>query len=194
MLSNDSRRIFFNLEFYGACFVIPRAAPVSSVLSLSCCFRLAGAPKAATTLPELCETRDKGFCTFMVKRRLQSLPALGLPQFLCFQRCNLFFFILSPMSELMEDDCLSYSGLKLPAFQLHRGLEKCTNTFTTGGNCQQKQILNWFPNRMTKKVHSDHTQSLCFACGSRRMRLPCLCCINSQQLNSVRQCTKTASF
>lgn len=105
MLSNDSRRIFFNLEFYGACFVIPRAAPVSSVLSLSCCFRPAGAPKAATTLPELCETRDKGFCTFMVKRRLQSLPALGLPQFLCFQRCNLFFFILSPMSELMEDDC-----------------------------------------------------------------------------------------
>lgn len=138
------------------------------------------------------EIRD--FCTFMVKWRLQPLPALGLPRFLCFQRCNLFFFILSPMSELMEDDCLSYSRLKLPAFQLHRGLEKCTNTFTTGGNCQQKQILNWFPNRMTKKVHSDHTQSLCFACGSRRMRSPCLCCINSRQLNSVRRCTRTASI
>lgn len=60
--------------------------------------------------------------------------------------------ILSPMLKLMVGTVHHSLRLKWPVFQTSRAFEKCTTTFTTGGKCQQKQILSRFPNGMTENV------------------------------------------
>lgn len=101
------------------------------------------------------QTRDKAFLNIYGKNwKADKNPLLTLGQSSFFRfETSVSSFLRNPITLAWtdgEEPSVIAAGLKLPAFQVCRDFQNCTNIFTTGGKCQQKQILNWFPNRMTK--------------------------------------------